>query len=314
MFDTFPNQWTPLVPLRDAPGNPFATQLAGEALVLFKDAEGWHALLDRCPHRGARLSLGTISDNGCLRCPYHGWQFAGDGHCAEVPLNELNAAAQARASATALPTRAIAGCIWVYTGLEADHEPLLPQALQADNDRYVTYTQEWDAHWTRAVENFIDFAHPSYLHENTIGQWSRPFADSGGVAHVDIEHTEFGMVLMNYLGSRRHGFRLDWHKPNMSVLHFGSTESNRLHVFSIPINEARTRVMNLRWIPESADAEYAAGRAGQVDHPILDEDRVIVESQHGHVLSDAHEVSVDTDKPSLEFRKFYAAMLAGTAQ
>lgn len=309
MFERFPELWTPVLPLRDAPGNPFATELAGEQLVLFRDDAGWHALLDHCPHRGARLSLGSVSATGHLRCPYHGWQFAGDGECVTVPLNEVNAAGLARARATALPTRELAGCIWVYTGLSPTQEPELPEALRDANDRYVTYTQEWDAHWTRAVENFIDFAHPPYLHENTIGAWSRPFADGGGRAYVDIEHTDFGMVILNFMGERRYGFRLEWHKPNMSVLHFGNSDANRLHVFSIPINDKRTRVMNLRWIPESADAEYAAGRAGQVDHPILDEDRVIVESQSGDVLSDPREVSVGTDEPSLEFRKYYARLL-----
>lgn len=299
-----------MLPVRDIIGNPMATELAGEQLVLFSDGACWHALLDHCPHRGARLSLGSVTSEGCLRCPYHGWQFDGSGNCTGIPLNDVNAAGMERAAATALPTREIAGCVWVYTGLEAPHEPQLPAALTDADGGYVTYTQEWRAHWTRAVENFVDFAHPPYLHERTIGAWSRPFADSGGQAHVEIEPTDFGMTVMNYLGSRRHGFRLEWHRPNMSVLHFGSSAANRLHVFSIPINEQRTRVMNLRWIPAGSNAATASQQAGQVDHPILDEDRVIVESQSGDVLSDTREVSVGTDQPSLVFRRYYADLLA----
>jgi phenylpropionate dioxygenase-like ring-hydroxylating dioxygenase large terminal subunit len=49
-------------------------------LERFHDGVG--ALLDRCPHRGVALSLGTITD-GCLACPFHGWRFGAD---AEIKL------------------------------------------------------------------------------------------------------------------------------------------------------------------------------------------------------------------------------------
>ena len=29
---------------------------------------------DQCRHRGASLSLGTLSNDGCVTCPYHGWK------------------------------------------------------------------------------------------------------------------------------------------------------------------------------------------------------------------------------------------------
>ena len=64
-------------------GNPQAVEIAGEKLVVFRSSEDhWHALLDRCPHRGAALSLGTVTDDGSLQCRYHGWRFRGDGACA----------------------------------------------------------------------------------------------------------------------------------------------------------------------------------------------------------------------------------------
>ena len=39
---------------------------------------------------------------------------------------------------------------------------MLPASLQGPPEQFGTYVQEWQAHWTRAVENFIDFAHPAY--------------------------------------------------------------------------------------------------------------------------------------------------------
>ena len=43
--------------------------------VLWRSSDGRIvAALDRCTHRQAPLSKGTLED-GCLRCPYHGWLF-----------------------------------------------------------------------------------------------------------------------------------------------------------------------------------------------------------------------------------------------
>ena len=55
MFEGFANVWTPLVEVRRVARAPLRVMLAGEALVLFRHAEGVSALLDRCPHRGAAL-------------------------------------------------------------------------------------------------------------------------------------------------------------------------------------------------------------------------------------------------------------------
>jgi phenylpropionate dioxygenase-like ring-hydroxylating dioxygenase large terminal subunit len=56
--DTTALYWHPVLDsaaLRDA---PHAVQVLDQALVLWRDAHGLpHAWADRCPHRGARLSL-----------------------------------------------------------------------------------------------------------------------------------------------------------------------------------------------------------------------------------------------------------------
>ena len=58
-------------------------KLLGTQYVVFRDGDGQaHVLNDTCVHRGGSLSKGKVVD-GCIECPYHGWQFAGDGKCAE---------------------------------------------------------------------------------------------------------------------------------------------------------------------------------------------------------------------------------------
>lgn len=314
MFARFPNQWTPVLPLVALESNPMAVEVAGERLVLFRDNDRqWHALRDYCPHRGARLSLGSVTSAGHLRCGYHGWRYNGAGECTGVPLNELNAAALKKIRTDALPARVIAGAVWVYTAVDPTDpdvpEPPLPESLQGDPELFVTYSQEWTAHWSRAQENFIDFAHPPYLHEKTIGAWMHDYAENGGTARVEADETDFGMIMTSYVGRSTSGFQLHWHRPNLAILHFGPTAYNWLHVFCIPVNEQHTRVMTVRKVRGAADVASYSRHASGTDHRILDEDRVIVESQAGDVLSDPGEISVSTDKPTLVFREWYRKLV-----
>lgn len=315
MFPLLRRQWTPVIPLMELTANPMGVEIAGERVVLFRDQQDtWHALLDRCPHRGAALSLGTVTDEGTLQCRYHGWRFGGDGRCRRVPLNELTDRALSRIRAGALPTRELAGCLWIFTGFPGDDalpEPGVPDSLKGPVRQYDAYSQHWNAHWTRAVENFIDFAHPPYVHRDTIGIWSHDRAESGAITRVEVKPTDQGFQTLTYFRDRHQGFRVDWFRPNLSVLHFGEGPNGKLHVFSIPINMTRTRVMNVRRLPAGADPDRFAARSANVDHTILDEDRMVVESQVGPA-DDAAEISVGTDAPSVAFRRWHRAMLGAS--
>jgi phenylpropionate dioxygenase-like ring-hydroxylating dioxygenase large terminal subunit len=314
MFDLMPRQWTPVLPLAAVDRNPMLVEVAGERLVAFRDgAASWHALFDRCPHRSASLSRGTVREDGTLQCSYHGWRFAGDGRCRKVPLNALTGKALARVRAIAVPVRVLGGALWVFTGAEPTDEPVLPESLQGDAERFGTYAEEWQAHWTRAVENFIDFAHPAYVHPDTIGAFTLPYSEGDAVGRSEVMPTAWGFRTLNYVQERGAGIRLDWYRPNLSVLHFGPQDEAKLHVFSIPITATRTRVMTVRRLPRGTDALAWSRRAARVDSPILEEDRAVVESQVGEVPPDGQELSVATDAPSIAFRRWYHAAKNRTA-
>ena len=64
---------------------PVRSRLLGQNVVLFRDAAGAvHCLSDICVHRGGALSQGQVLGD-CIECPYHGWQFRGDGKCVTIP-------------------------------------------------------------------------------------------------------------------------------------------------------------------------------------------------------------------------------------
>jgi nitrite reductase/ring-hydroxylating ferredoxin subunit len=57
------------------PGEKCAVELGRRHVVVVRATDGsFHALVDLCPHQGARLSTGPLMDD-VLRCPWHNFGF-----------------------------------------------------------------------------------------------------------------------------------------------------------------------------------------------------------------------------------------------
>jgi phenylpropionate dioxygenase-like ring-hydroxylating dioxygenase large terminal subunit len=147
---------------------PLAFTLQGTPLVLFRTAEGKPAaLLDRCPHRNAPLSMGTVTAGGELQCAYHGWRFDGAGACKAVPglVNGQELALKARA-AESWPALEQDGYVWVYStpGEAPSTGPYRFPLL--DDARYSTVRREFSVNGTlhATVENTLDVPHTAFLH------------------------------------------------------------------------------------------------------------------------------------------------------
>ena len=78
--------WYPVARAADIGTKPLPVGAGGRAYVLVRLRPGGEvsAFPARCPHRLVPLSAGTVVD-GRLTCPYHGWQFDGEGRCVSVP-------------------------------------------------------------------------------------------------------------------------------------------------------------------------------------------------------------------------------------
>ena len=64
---------------------PLAITLEGLPIVLYRPTTGSVAALeDRCAHRNAPLSMGTVCKAG-LRCSYHGWVWGPNGNLEDMP-------------------------------------------------------------------------------------------------------------------------------------------------------------------------------------------------------------------------------------
>ena len=64
--------WLSEIPLR---GSRTVTVEGGEDVAIFRTGDNdLFALLDRCPHKGGRLSQGIVH-GGTVTCPLHSWKI-----------------------------------------------------------------------------------------------------------------------------------------------------------------------------------------------------------------------------------------------
>ena len=76
-------RWEHLDALKNiTPGKLHRYRVADEELVAKTNAGGELRVFDAfCPHQGAHLGHGGSLDDGCLRCPFHGFHFDPEGRC-----------------------------------------------------------------------------------------------------------------------------------------------------------------------------------------------------------------------------------------
>ena len=200
-----PRYWYVGCPSRELGRRPLARTVLGTPLALFRDGDGRAvALLDRCPHRNAPLSLGRIRD-GLLECRYHGWRFDGEGTCRAVPgLCDGDAADRPARRAQPFPVVEQDGFVWVVPDASTgtDRATIADGPLRfpcVDAPGYVTVRRSLRVESTlhAALENTLDVPHTAFLHGGLF---------RGGREPVDIEvvvREGAGMVEAEYLGEPR---------------------------------------------------------------------------------------------------------------
>jgi phenylpropionate dioxygenase-like ring-hydroxylating dioxygenase large terminal subunit len=187
--------WWPVARSDAVGAQPLAVRLLDEGLVLWRQPDGAVAVLaDRCPHRGARLSLGEVV-NGHLQCPYHGWRFAGDGHCMAIPAQPAFQPGPVHAACRHQAQEAH-GLVWVRLADAAAADglpwPGLPDLthLPARHLLYGPFDVATSA--PRAVENFLDTSHFAFVHRGWLGDGAHP-----EVPPYEVTHTPDGRPVID---------------------------------------------------------------------------------------------------------------------
>jgi len=146
-------------------GDPLRLMALGEPLVAFRNRQGRLAVLEhQCAHRNASLFFGLNEEDG-IRCIYHGWKFAADGRCLDMPNLPPHQDVKHKVRITAYPVTERYGVIWLYMG-EREAPPPFPDFelndLKPDEIAVQMVQQEYN--WLQGLENDLDTSHFGFLH------------------------------------------------------------------------------------------------------------------------------------------------------
>jgi phenylpropionate dioxygenase-like ring-hydroxylating dioxygenase large terminal subunit len=171
---------------------PRSTRILSTDLVLFRDGTGRPcALLDRCCHRGVKLSLGKTTE-GLLACGYHGWRYDGSGRCVHIPSLPLGHRIPEKFEVAAFPTSEGSGYVWVWMG---DSQPVAPPEIPNFEQyrwRQGCFTANCD--WMKMVENNLDWCHVVFAHAWTHPVFFIRLIRGPGEFDYEVRTTENGMV------------------------------------------------------------------------------------------------------------------------
>jgi phenylpropionate dioxygenase-like ring-hydroxylating dioxygenase large terminal subunit len=204
MGDLMRQYWMPAFlssELATADSDPLRVLLLGEKLIAFRDSQGQVGLLqNHCPHRGASLFFGRNEESG-LRCVYHGWKFAVDGTCVDMPNEPAESDFRTRVRAVAYPCQERNGIVWAYLGPRTDPPPLpnLEGNMLPDGEWSVTAIQR-ECNWLQALEGDIDTSHFSFLHAGSLQATSQQegtfsyYMLADRAPHYAVVDTEYGAM------------------------------------------------------------------------------------------------------------------------
>ncbi len=208
---------------------PKQFKMLDERFVLYRNSQGKPIVLeDKCPHRGAALSLGWL-EHDAIRCPYHGWKFETDGRCTDIPANGPDAPIPKRACVRTYPAEESQGYIWFFYGdlPEAKRPPLphFPDYLFSEM-RPVYNDDIENANYERLMEVNVDFAHITSVHRKSFGarvsldqsiKYKVKETPLSGTGEFHYHSLGDSKTFLNTLLGRRPGFmaRLNYYLPNL---------------------------------------------------------------------------------------------------
>ena len=173
------NQWYAILPSKTVQKNKIlAVRRLNLDLVLFRDStEGKAAcLVDQCTHRGAALSIGKHKGD-CISCPFHALEFDREGKCVFIPANGKSSTEDlTRYNVRSYPVSETNGILYIWYGdrVEDDWQshPFFHDFVD-ETWTYSEFSDHWNAHYSRVIENQLDVVHVPIVHYNTIGRGNK---------------------------------------------------------------------------------------------------------------------------------------------
>jgi phthalate 4,5-dioxygenase len=238
-------------------GRPLRVRVLSEDLIAWRDTDGRPGFVaENCPHRGASLFFGRNEEGG-LRCVYHGWKFAVDGHCVDMPNEPPESNFKEKVRANAYAGAEFGGLVWVYMGPRQSQPPQVPQfewGLVPADHRQHSHKLIYECNYMQALEGELDTTHVYFLHSRLrpdlpakYGSWVEDRA-----ARLYVLSTEGGVL---YGGKRvEEDGNTYWRTTQFLFPIYGMFPGGRddgtvpLSIY-VPIDDEHTLHMGIFWHP-----------------------------------------------------------------
>jgi phenylpropionate dioxygenase-like ring-hydroxylating dioxygenase large terminal subunit len=281
MGELFRQYWIPALLAEELPEDgcpPVRVKLLSERMIAIRDTEGRYGLIDEfCAHRGASLWFGN-SEQGGLRCAYHGWKYDVTGQCLEVPSEPDNSAFCAKVKLTSYPLVKIGDVLWTYMGDPA-RTPPQPEYewVHVPSDQTYTSKRWQECNWLQALEGGIDSSHVSWLHSDGLRNDPLFKGSKGNEYNLNDRRPFFEVADADgglFVGVRRNAeeghyyWRITpWVMPSFTMVPPRGDHPVHGH-FWVPIDDENCWVFTFDYQPVRAltEAEVAAMRAGKGVH------------------------------------------------
>lgn len=189
-----PNAWYVAAWSYELEDKPLGRKLLNEDIVLFRDTQGKvGALEDRCCHRAAPLTMGTVVEAG-LQCGYHGLTFDCSGKCVVNPGEDPG-----KLRVRSYPIVEQQKFVWIWMGDPALADPSrildFPYHDQEDEWPFQYGRYDINGNYTLMMDNLMDISHLGYVHPDTIGGTPKHHVD----ATQETVQTENGVQFMRWM-------------------------------------------------------------------------------------------------------------------
>lgn len=301
-FSPYPNGW-----FRAAYSNELASgevqtlHFFGRDLVLFRTQSGEASLVDpHCPHLGAHLGYGGEVVGDHIRCPFHHWEFDGEGTCKKVPYAKR---VPAKARLRRWPVVEKNGIVFFHHDRDG-HPPTfeVPDVPEVgDSEWMVPDVMHWKvrASWLDMNENCVDQAHFRFIH----GTLTIPPTTARIEDHVHIAESIFTMKMPGGGQGESKLITID-HGPGMQLVRQTGLIDTLMINTSTPIDAEWTDVSFAYTVRTEGELrkEHLAEKIVKDLKEQFEHDRPIWENK-------AHwtrPVLCDGDGPISTYRKWYA--------
>jgi vanillate O-demethylase monooxygenase subunit len=306
-----------------------ARRLLGRPVVLFRQANGEVAALeDRCAHRAAQLSRGSLVADQVV-CPYHGFTYDASGACVRVP-SQLHVPYGARV--LSYPVREEGPFVWIWLGSPARSKHVEPPALPALTDQAWTVqggVVDVAANYLLLHDNALDRTHFPFVHPRRIhrGYVERPPTLNIEVSETTVsDHRSFAPAPLADWQSEATGLPVDgaytqretgtflspaMHLDEMDIVGADGAvlRSQFIRAFT-PVDAGNTRVLWRAARNYALDDASVTERLREVYEGTMVEDQPLLESIQAAAGPAGYRVNATADAAAIRAFEIIQAMLS----